>query len=116
MTEPYARLADAAIALENPSLSLLRQKMAPAVLATLTPVFESGQSSIPVDEFHARAAQVFAAVRDRDAQFSIDDRLSFTGLLTSVARQGGPLVPGGSIAERRGRCWSGRIVASDSAR
>lgn len=72
MTEPYARLAEAAIALEKPSLSLLRQKMAPAVLATLTPVFESGQSSIPVDEFHARAAQVFAAVRDRDPQFSID--------------------------------------------
>jgi hypothetical protein len=72
MTEPYARLSDAASALENPSLALLRQKIAPAVLATLTPIFESGQSSVPVDEFHTRAAQVFAALRDRDDSFSMD--------------------------------------------
>lgn len=72
MTEPYARLSDAAAALENPSLALLKQKIAPAVLATLTPIFESGQSSIGVEEFHTRAGQVFEALAERDPSFSVD--------------------------------------------
>ncbi len=46
MTEPYSRLGDATLALENPNLSLLQQKLAPAVLARLTPI---EQLSIPVD-------------------------------------------------------------------
>lgn len=72
MTEPYARLSEAIGTLENSSLSLLRQKAAPSVLATLTPIFESGQSSVPVEEFHTRAAKVFAAARERGLTLSID--------------------------------------------
>ncbi len=58
--------------MRHPSLSLLRQKYAPVVLATLRPIFEQGQSSLPVDEFHARATRVFAAARDRDESFPVN--------------------------------------------
>lgn len=66
------RLSEAEAALDNPSLALFRQTWAPVVLATLTPIFEQGQSSLPVEEFHARAARVFAAMRQRDPSFRID--------------------------------------------
>lgn len=72
VTEPHARLADADAAMANPSFTLLRQKWAPVVLATLTPIFEQGQSSLSVEEFHSHASRVFAAMRERDMQFPVD--------------------------------------------
>jgi hypothetical protein len=72
VSEPSNRLSEAEAAMGNPSLALLRQKWAPVVLATLTPVFEQGQSTLSVEEFHARAARVFAAMRERDPSFPID--------------------------------------------
>jgi hypothetical protein len=72
MTEPFARLSEAEAAMGNPSLALLRQKWAAVVLATLAPIFEQGQSSLSVDDFHARAARVFASMRERDRSFPVD--------------------------------------------
>lgn len=72
MTEPEVRLLEAQEATNNPIWRMLRQTWAPVVLATITPIYEQNQSLIGVDDFHGRAAQVMAAMRQRDPRYPVD--------------------------------------------
>ena len=72
MTDPELRLLEAQEAMSNPIWRLFRQTWAPVVLATILPVYEKGQSTIDVDEFHTQAAKVMAAMRQRDPAYPVD--------------------------------------------
>lgn len=72
MTDPELRLLEAQEAMNNPIWRLFRQTWAPVVLATIIPVYEKNQSTIGVGEFHAQAARVMAAMRQRDPSYPVD--------------------------------------------
>jgi hypothetical protein len=72
MTDPELRLLEAQEAIDNPIWRLFRQMWAPVVLATIIPVYEKNQSTIGVGEFHAQAARVMAAMRQRDSSYPVD--------------------------------------------
>lgn len=72
MTDPELRLLEAQEAMSNPIWRLFRQTWVPVVLATIIPVYEKNQSTIDVDEFHAQAARVMTAMRQRDPNYPVD--------------------------------------------